>query len=69
MAISDQERDKLNNASPVCRDMKLGTEIQNLGKRVAATQENSVAVDVVGLVADFNALLAKLKAAGLMASP
>lgn len=68
MAISDVQRDKLNNASPVCRDVKLGTEIQNLGKRVATAQENSVAVDVEGLVSDFNTLLAKLKAAGLMSN-
>ncbi|KUP31072.1 hypothetical protein AU387_15520 [Bacillus halotolerans] len=33
----------------------------------AATQANSAATDVAGLVTDFNALLAKLKAAGLMA--
>jgi glycine cleavage system regulatory protein len=32
-----------------------------------ATQANSTATDVAGLVADFNALLAKLKAVGLMA--
>lgn len=32
----------------------------------AATQANSTATDVAGLVTDFNALLAKLKAAGLM---
>lgn len=32
----------------------------------AATQANSTATDVEGLVADFNALLAKLKTAGLM---
>lgn len=32
----------------------------------AATQANSTATDVAGLVADFNALLAKLKAAGIM---
>lgn len=32
----------------------------------AAAQANSTASDVEGLVADFNALLAKLKAAGLM---
>lgn len=31
-----------------------------------ATQPNSEATDVQGLVADFNALLAKLKSAGLM---
>jgi len=34
----------------------------------AATQADSTASDVAGIVADFNALLAKLKAAGLMAS-
>ena len=33
----------------------------------AATQANSTASDVAGLVTDFNALLAKLKAAGIMA--
>ncbi|NLS42536.1 hypothetical protein EYH65_20545 [Bacillus subtilis] len=33
----------------------------------ATTQANSTATDVAGLVTDFNALLAKLKAAGLMA--
>lgn len=32
----------------------------------AATQANSTATDVTGLVADFNALLAKLKTAGIM---
>jgi hypothetical protein len=37
-----------------------------LDKRVAATQANSTAADVATLVTDFNALLAKLKAAGLM---
>lgn len=35
---------------------------------VAATQADSVASTVAGLVTDFNALLAKLQAAGLMAS-
>lgn len=34
----------------------------------AALQANSIAVDVADLVSDFNALLAKLKAAGLMES-
>lgn len=34
----------------------------------AAVQANSTAVDVADLVSDFNALLAKLKAAGLMES-
>jgi hypothetical protein len=32
----------------------------------AATQANSTATDVAGLLADFNALLAKLKTAGIM---
>jgi hypothetical protein len=36
------------------------------GLPVAENQTNSVATDVAGLVSDFNALLAKLKAAGLM---
>ena len=36
--------------------------------RQAAKQDNSTASDVAGLVADFNALLANLKAAGLMAN-
>jgi hypothetical protein len=34
----------------------------------SALQTDSTAADVPALVADFNALLAKLKAAGLMAS-
>ncbi|MFB0847337.1 head fiber protein [Paenibacillus oleatilyticus] len=33
----------------------------------AAAQANSTATDVAGLVSDFNALLAKLRAAGIMA--
>jgi len=34
----------------------------------AAAQANSTATDVAGIVADFNALLAKLRAAGIIAS-
>ena len=50
---------------------KLATDVTNLinGKlsaTKAATQANSTAEDVSELVADFNALLAKLKAAGIM---
>ncbi|WP_308354332.1 head fiber protein [Serratia marcescens] len=37
------------------------------GVKQTATQANSTATDVAGLVTDFNALLAKLKAAGIMA--
>ena len=40
-----------------------GTEL-----KPAAVQADSTAVDVADLVADFNALLLKLKAAGLMES-
>jgi len=40
-----------------------GTEL-----KPAALQADSTAVDVADLVADFNALLAKLKVAGLMES-
>jgi hypothetical protein len=44
------------------------TNITTLLARVAAVQADSVAADVATLVTDFNGLLAKLKAAGLMAS-
>lgn len=36
------------------------------GVKKAANQADSVATDVAGVVTDFNALLAKLKAAGMM---
>lgn len=42
------------------------TTVAGLVKQ-AATQANSTAADVAGVVSDFNGLLAKLKAAGLMA--
>ncbi len=50
---------------------KLGDDVKSaldgkLTAKKAATQANSAATDVEGLVADFNALLAKLKTAGLM---
>jgi hypothetical protein len=38
------------------------------GLPAAENQADSIATDVAGLVTDFNALLAKLKAAGLMAA-
>lgn len=37
------------------------------GVKMAETQADSTATDVAGLLADFNALLAKLKTAGIMA--
>ena len=38
------------------------------GLPIAENQADSTATDTAGLVTDFNALLAKLKAAGLMAA-
>lgn len=38
------------------------------GVKQAAAQANSTASDAAGLLADFNALLAKLRAAGILAS-
>lgn len=40
--------------------------LDDLEDRVAAAQADSAATDVPGIVSDFNALLAKLRAAGLM---
>ena len=45
-----------------------GTPFVGGAPRVAAFQANSTATDVATLVTNFNSLLAKLKAAGLMAS-
>lgn len=45
-------------------EIKEGASVTGLS--VAENQADSIATDVAGLVTDFNALLAKLKAAGLM---
>ncbi|MGI2709440.1 MULTISPECIES: head fiber protein [Bacillus cereus group] len=45
-------------------EIKEGASV--MGLPVAENQADSTATDVAGLVTDFNALLAKLKAAGLM---
>lgn len=47
-------------------EIKQGASVTGLP--AAANQANSEATTIAGLVADFNALLAKLKAAGLMAA-
>jgi hypothetical protein len=47
-------------------EIKQGASVTGLP--IAENQADSTATDVAGLVADFNALLAKLKAAGLMAA-
>lgn len=46
--------------------MEILQEASVTGLPVAENQADSTATDVPGLVADFNALLSKLKAAGLM---
>ncbi|MEG0742718.1 MAG: head fiber protein [Comamonas sp.] len=38
------------------------------GVKMAAAQADSLATDVAGILADFNALLAKLRAAGMLAA-
>ncbi len=45
-------------------EIKEGASVTGLP--VLENQADSIATDVTGLVTDFNALLAKLKAAGLM---
>lgn len=46
--------------------LEIKQEASVTGLPVAENQADSTATDVAGLAADFNALLAKLKAAGLM---
>ena len=46
--------------------LEIKQEASVMGLPIAENQADSTATDVAGLVADFNALLAKLKAAGLM---
>lgn len=47
-------------------EMEITSDATVTGLPVAENQANSTATDAPGLVADFNALLTKLKAAGLM---
>lgn len=68
MAFDANKESAVNNMCPVANKEGLGTEIKALADRVAAAQADSTATDVTGLVADFNALLQKLRDAGLMAS-
>lgn len=44
----------------------INEEVATVTDRVAANQADSTAVDTAAMVVDFNALLDKLKAAGLM---
>lgn len=46
--------------------LEIKQEASVMGLPIAENQADSTATDVAGLASDFNALLAKLKAAGLM---
>ncbi|WP_368488120.1 head fiber protein [Clostridium sp. BJN0013] len=48
--------------------LEIKQEASVTGLPISENQADSTATDVAGLVTDFNALLAKLKAAGLMAA-
>ena len=48
--------------------LEIKQEASVTGLPIAESQADSTAIDTAGLVTDFNALLAKLKAAGLMAA-
>jgi hypothetical protein len=83
MAITNAQATQINNMNVASQRVGLGTVIQELQSGTAtvpnattsvagivkksATQENSTATDITEIVTDFNALLAKLKAAGIMA--
>lgn len=68
MVITNDQKAKLNRMCPISRDVKLGDVVQTLVGEVAAYQAASTAPDVATLKTDFNNLLTKLKAAGLMAN-
>ncbi|MCC2538885.1 MULTISPECIES: head fiber protein [Bacillus cereus group] len=74
MPISENQAQRLNRSMPIANDVKLGTVIKELQEKTtqlpkkADKQADSTASDVVGVVKDLNALIAKLKAAGVMSS-
>ncbi len=57
-----------NGTTTALTPVSAATTTVNGTVKQATVQANSTATDVAGLVADFNALLAKLKTAGIMAS-
>jgi len=60
--LTNDQREKVNTMCPVARDVKLGNAIPVKVKN----QVSSTASTVEALVTDFNALLTKLKTAGIM---
>ncbi|MEF7558474.1 head fiber protein [Bacillus thuringiensis] len=76
MPISENQAQRLNKSMPIANEIKLGTAIKELQEKTAQLQlpktadkqADSTASDVAGVVKDFNALIAKLKAAGIMSS-
>lgn len=67
MALTNPEIAQRLHGFPSTQAKELQKLFQQSQAGQAAHQANSAAVDVATLVTDFNALLAKLQAAGLMA--
>ncbi|EMN7726857.1 hypothetical protein WB980_000101 [Bacillus cereus] len=72
MPISENQAQRLNKAMPIAKEIKLGSVIKDLQDKAEQLpkkvdkQPDSTATDVAGVVKDLNALIAKLKAAGVM---
>ncbi|MBZ4222514.1 Head fiber protein [Bacillus wiedmannii] len=72
MAISENQAQRLNKSMPIAKEIKLGSVIKDLQDKTEQLpkkvdkQVDSTATDVTGVVKDLNALIAKLKAAGVM---
>ncbi|PHD18264.1 hypothetical protein COF37_25995 [Bacillus wiedmannii] len=72
MPISENQAQRLNKSMPIAKETSIGTIIKDLQDKTSQLpkkvdkQADSTAADVAGMVKDFNALLAKLKAAGVM---
>ncbi|QWG39135.1 hypothetical protein EXW35_12030 [Bacillus mycoides] len=71
MSISENQAQRLNRSMPIAKEIKLGSVIKDLQDKAdkkVDKQADSTATDVAGVVKDVNALIAKLKAAGVMSS-